>query len=157
MSMTDHQVLNRNLLGAYYLGRGLSLEARIAIRKKVIEETEIDLSADFAMYRNALDTALFNESRQLTPNTEARIASFLEYLRLNPKVYEVKDGFVFIAPENVHKDSKDRKEILSYFNDRGLLKTGRNGNGKPRLLIIVRRFGRRMAVFSSSILEDSED
>ena len=155
--MTDHQILNRNLLTAYYLGRGLSLEARIAIRKKVIEESEIELSADFSIYKEALDTALFNEGRQLTQNTEEKIISFLEYLRINPRVYEVKDGFIYISPENVHKDSKERREILNYFNDRSLLRTGKNNSGGLRLVIFVRRFGRSMAVLNSSILEDIEE
>ena len=154
--MTDHQILNPNLLTSYYLGRGLSLEARIAIRKKVIEESETELSADFSIYKEALDTALFNEGRQLTPNIEEKITNFLEYLRLNPRVYEVKDGFIYISPENVHKDSKERREVLNYFNDRSLLKTGKNNSGGLRLVIFVRRFGRSMAVLNSSILEDIE-
>lgn len=154
--MTDHQVLNRNLLTAYYLGRGLSLESRIAIRKKVIEETEIELSADFATYKEALDTALFNEGRQHSVNTEAKIVSFLEYLRLNPKVYEVKEDYIYIAPQNVHIDSKERREILNYFNERGLLRTGSNAGGKPRLIFHVRKYGRSMAVIHTSVLTDVE-
>ena len=51
--MNPNQHLASNLVVAYQLGRGLPLEARVAIRMKVIEETELQLGADFSKYKTA--------------------------------------------------------------------------------------------------------
>jgi len=149
--MTENQVLNQNLTTAYHLGRGLSMQARIAIRLKIIEETESELEVDFSKFKSALLASTFDELKSNHLEIEQLVQDFVEYLRFNPAGYDVHEGWIYMPPQNVHKDNKQRRAILQFLAEKGMVQTMESG-GKIRYTKVVRKYGRRMVVLNASIL-----
>ena len=151
--MNANQHLASNLVVAYQLGRGLPLEARVAIRMTVIEETELQLGADFSKYKTALKVATFSETQKDFVEVENLVEEFLGFLRITPGAYDRIGNRLFIHPSKIHRDGQKRRNILHYLADHDLIEISSSRGCKPRLTKTVRRYGTRMLVLKAEALE----